>query len=88
MPIKELKDTSKICEKVKRSNEPIFITKNGYGEMVIMNMQFYERNFAAAEVRFKLKEAEDEIAAGIKPVDGLQMFDELEKELEGEYGRL
>lgn len=36
IPIKDLKDTSKISEMCRNSNEPVFITKNGYGDMVMM----------------------------------------------------
>ena len=35
IPIKELKNTSEISEKVHASEEPIFVTRNGYGDMVI-----------------------------------------------------
>lgn len=42
IPIKELKDTSAISEKCHNANEPIYITKNGYGDMVIMSIELYE----------------------------------------------
>ncbi len=42
LPIKELKNTSKISEMCHESPEPIYITKNGYGDMVIMSMEKYE----------------------------------------------
>lgn len=42
IPIKDLKDTSAISEKCHSSDEPIFITKNGYGDMVIMSMELFE----------------------------------------------
>ena len=42
MPIKDLKDTSSISEKCHNANEPIFITKNGYGDMVIMSIELFE----------------------------------------------
>ncbi len=42
IPIKDLKDTSTLSSKVNASEEPIFITKNGYGDMVIMSMKVYE----------------------------------------------
>ncbi len=43
IPIKDLKDTSALSAKVNASEEPIFITKNGYGDMVIMSMAVYEK---------------------------------------------
>ena len=43
IPIRDLKNTSEISEKCHLSNEPVFITKNGYGDMVIMSMEVYEK---------------------------------------------
>ena len=43
IPIKELKNTSEISDLCHKTNEPIFITKNGYGDMVIMSMDIYEQ---------------------------------------------
>ncbi len=42
IPIKDLKNTSEISDMCHKADEPIFITKNGYGDMVIMSMETYE----------------------------------------------
>ena len=42
MPIKDLKDTSHISEMCHNADETIFITKNGYGDMVMMSMELFE----------------------------------------------
>ncbi len=42
IPIKELKDTAKISEMCHSTAEPIFITKNGYGDMVLLSIESYE----------------------------------------------
>ena len=42
IPIKELKNTAEISKLVRAADEPIYITKNGYGDMVIMSMENYE----------------------------------------------
>ena len=42
IPIKELKNTSEISDMCHKTDEPIYITKNGYGDMVIMSMESYE----------------------------------------------
>ncbi|MGP1430964.1 MAG: type II toxin-antitoxin system Phd/YefM family antitoxin [Treponema sp.] len=44
VPIRDLKNTANISALCHESNEPIFITKNGYGDMVIMSMETFERN--------------------------------------------
>ena len=42
IPIKELKKTSEISEMCHEADGPIYITKNGYGDMVIVSMENYE----------------------------------------------
>ena len=42
IPIKELKNTAEISDMCHKSEEPIYVTKNGYGDMVIMSMENYE----------------------------------------------
>lgn len=44
IPIRDLKKTSEISDMCHRSEEPVYITKNGYGDMVIMSMETYEKN--------------------------------------------
>ena len=41
-PITDLRNTTEISELCHAKNEPIFITKNGYGDLVIMSMEAYE----------------------------------------------
>lgn len=41
IPIKDLKNTSAISEMCHKTDEPIYITKNGYGDMVIMSMEIF-----------------------------------------------
>ena len=42
MPIKDLKNTSAISDMCHKADEPIYITKNGYGDMVIMSIELFE----------------------------------------------
>ena len=81
VPIRDLRNTNEISERCKHSAEPIFITKNGYGDMVIMSMETYERTVAMAEVYRKLMQAEAELDAG-KAVDGEMAFTELKARYE------
>ena len=46
IPIRDMRDTTKISEMCNATNEPIFITKNGYGDMVVMSMAAYEQQLA------------------------------------------
>lgn len=69
IPIRDLKNTSKISQKCHTSDEPIFITKNGYGDMVIMSMKLYEEKMFMLDVYSKLIAAEEQLAEG-KVLDG------------------
>ena len=64
IPIRDLKDTAKISQMCSESKEPIYITKNGYGDMVIMSMRTYEERLGMADIYAKLAEAEEDIRAG------------------------
>ena len=63
-PIKDLRDTTKISELCHKTKEPIFITKNGYGDMVLMSMETYEKNLFLANVYGKLEEAKEDMRNG------------------------
>ena len=64
IPIRDLKNTSEISALCRASAEPIFITKNGYGDMVIMSMETYEKYLYLQDVYTKLDTAEKDIAEG------------------------
>ena len=64
IPIKELRNTSEISQMCKEAAEPIFITKNGYGDMVIMSMEMYEKQMFMADVYAKLAAAEEQVKHG------------------------
>ena len=64
IPIKELRDTNKISDLCNETNEPIYITKNGYGDMVIMSMETYEKANFFNHLYEKLALAEADLKAG------------------------
>ena len=64
IPIRDLKDTTAISQMCNESNETVYITKNGYGDMVIMSMKAYEEKMFMADVYAKLAEAEAEVREG------------------------
>jgi prevent-host-death family protein len=48
-PIKDLRNTTEISELCHKSGEPIYITKNGYGDLVVMSIEAYEKKMAKLE---------------------------------------
>ena len=43
IPIRDLKNTSEISQLCHETGEPIYVTRNGYGDMVIMSIENYEK---------------------------------------------
>lgn len=69
-PISDLRNNAnEISEFCRGSREPVFITKNGVGDMVIQSMESFELQQAQLELYAKLGEAEAEIMAGAEGVD-------------------
>ena len=64
IPIRDLKKTSELSQMCRDLKEPVFITKNGYGDMVIMSMETYERTLFLIDVYRKLDEGEKSIRSG------------------------
>ena len=64
IPIRDLKNTTHISQMCKESKEPIFVTKNGYGDMVVMSMDVYERTMYMNDLYEKLQAAERSIDSG------------------------
>ena len=64
MPIKDLKDTSSISDLCHKTDEPIFITKNGYGDMVIMSIELFESNQKKWKMYSDIELSEQQIKEG------------------------
>lgn len=64
IPIKDLKNTADVSELCHATDEPIFVTKNGYGDMVLMSMETYERNMKLSHIYQELDVSERQITEG------------------------
>lgn len=58
VPMRDLKNTVEIERRCAESDEPIFVTKNGYGRLVVMDIDYYEKTMR------KINEA-NQVNAGI-----------------------
>ena len=59
-PIAELRNTTEISEICHRSKEPVFITKNGYGDMVVMSIEAYDELMDTIQSDAAIQESEAE----------------------------
>lgn len=83
-PISDLRNkTNKISELVHKSHEPIFITKNGEGDMVLMSLATYGEIERTLELYGKLAVAEAEAAKGNRGRALNQVMADLRKRIRG-----
>ena len=64
IPIKELKNTAEISDMCHKSEEPIYVTKNGYGGMVIMSMEIYESTMRQISMYRDIEISEGQVESG------------------------
>lgn len=76
-PIKDLRNTNEISRVCHESNEPVYITKNGYGHLVVMSMETYKEKLAKADLYEKLAEAEMELNSKEELLDAEMVFEKL-----------
>lgn len=61
IPIKELKNTAEVSELCHKTDEPVYITKNGYGDMVIMSMDTFDGLYERLQMYKSLMTSEQDI---------------------------
>ncbi len=61
-PITDLRNTTEISELCHAKREPLFITKNGYGDLVVMSIEAYEEMLETVQIDTAINEAEKEFA--------------------------
>lgn len=82
LPVNELKNTASIMKTCQESPVPIVITKNGYGEAVLMSVKLYEETFAKLQTATLINAGLDEIENGATPISGGAFFENIKKKYE------
>jgi len=76
-PVSDLRNYTEVLRSC-QFGEPVFLTKNGRGRYVLLDIQEYEKQQAVIKLLSKLSEAEDVIKTG----DEWQSLDDLKQALE------
>ena len=79
IPIKDLRNTTEISSLAHKEQEPIFITKNGYSDLVVMSSELYDKFARINRIDQAIYESEQENANGAQAVDAETVFEELGK---------
>lgn len=81
MPIRDLKNTVEVEKKCSEANGPVFITKNGYGRLVVMDIDYYERTMHKIYEAKQVNDGLADIENG-RVVDG----DDVKQRITEKYG--
>ncbi len=83
-PISDLRNSAnEISDLCRQTREPVYITRNGTGDMVVISVEEYERQQALLSLYGKLAIAEQEIAAGAEGRDFLTVARQTRERLHG-----
>ena len=82
-PITDLRNTSEISDACHARREPVFITKNGYGDLVVMSIESYEEMLDCIATDKAIADAEQEIAAGGQLLDAKEALGALRRKYFG-----
>ena len=83
-PISDLRNSAnEISNFCRQSREPVYITRNGTGDMVVLNIDEYERQMALIDLYGKLAVAEEEISSGAQGEDFLTVAHQLRERVHG-----
>ena len=83
-PISDLRNSAhEISDFCRQSREPVYITRNGTGDMVVLNIDEYERQMALIDLYGKLAVAEEEISSGAQGEDFLTVSHQLRERIHG-----
>lgn len=68
IPIRDLRNTSEISDMAHKSQEPIFVTKNGYSDLVVLSAELYEKIAQQNRINQAIYEAEVDFENGAQPI--------------------
>lgn len=81
-PVSDLRNHfADISRIVHETEEPVFLTKNGHGDMVVMSFEAFDKLQFDSEIFFKLKEAEMEAKQTSRRYSHKDVFNSLRREV-------
>ena len=83
IPIRDLKNTGEISKLCHESNEPIYITKNGEGDIVVMSIEAFEKQIQLSMLKARLALSEQSLLSGEATVSLKEARKRLEAKLNG-----
>ena len=86
-PVSDLRNNfADISKTVHETAQPVFLTKNGYGDMVVMSMEAFESLQFESEIYFKLQAAEQEAELTGQRYSPKEVLQAMREAIGGEQG--
>ena len=83
-PVSDLRNNfAEISKMVHETAQPVFLTKNGYGNMVVLSMEAFQNMQFESEVYLKLMEAEKEAEYTSKRYSSKDVLKAMKEAIEG-----
>lgn len=83
-PVSDLRNNfADISKTVHETEEPVFLTKNGYGDMVVLSMEAFQNLQFESEIYYKLQEAEREAEHTNKRYSSKDILKSMKEVIEG-----
>lgn len=64
VPIREVRDAGELSELCRAAGGPVFVTREGGEDLVVMRLSDYQRRLSMADLYEKLETAEEQIRTG------------------------
>ena len=81
-PVSDLRNKFPEIESIVNSGSPVYLTKNGYGSMVVMSLEKYSE--LTDDIELKLDEADKEAEISDIRYSGEEVFSRVRKRIDGE----
>ena len=85
-PVTDLRNNfTDISNLVKETNEPVFLTKNGHGDMVVMSIEKFKQYQKADELKTQIRESKHQQKIDNKLYSSNEVFENMIKVIEEKF---
>ena len=78
IPMRDIKNTVELERRCAEENGPVYVTKNGYGRLVVMDIEYYERTMQKMYEAKKIMEGLEDVKAG-RTVEGEKSISDIRR---------
>ena len=64
IPMRDLKNTVEVERRCAEENGPVFVTKNGYGRLVVMDIDYYEKTMRKMDEAITILDGLKDVKSG------------------------